>query len=106
MTKLVLLIMASLFGISTSRHILEDFRSDWLKYISTITLAFYASWKDVFSNLAHFYGLEIQIPPFLDNDIIVSLIKAIINLLSSGVLVPITTLYVTYKFKKWINKKK
>lgn len=104
MTKLILLIMATFFGVTTARDILHDLKEDASQYIITVALAFYASWKNVFSAAAHYFGLEIQVPPFLDGDIAVSLIKALINLLSSGVLVPITTLYVTYKFKKWHKK--
>jgi hypothetical protein len=106
MTKLILLIMAAVFGVSTARHILEDFRDDTMKYIATIALAFYASWKDVFLNALSFAGIEVQLPAIIEGEIALSLIKAMINLLSSGVLVPITTLYVTYRFKEWHKKNK
>ena len=96
--------MATFFGVTTARDILHDFKEDASQYIITVAIAFYASWKNIFNQVMHATGLEIQIPEFLDGEIVVSLIKALINLLSSGVLVPITTLYVTYRFKKWHKK--
>lgn len=97
--------MASAFGITTAKDIVHDIHEDATEYIANLAISIYASYKGFFLATATALGLT-DIMPQIENELIVSAIKAFINLVSSGVFVPITTMYVTFRIKKWLKSKK
>jgi len=107
MTKLILLIMASVMGIHAAKDILADLKNDTITYIISISVSFYMSWNNAFLNTMEFLGLPLFVPKVIHGELGIALAKALINFISSGVLTPITVVIVTLwakkKFKNWLK---